>query len=163
MSKWRAIYFELDDRNQHFDFGTYALLMYYAKSVNSRLAKKFLDSTFSEYEYRIIYDLSVDTLDEESRTAHFIASEIQEIIEFLEQELIPSLENESRNLFEKYGSKENFYELFYSNVEFLDPLGIYHDECYNDEPKGLIFLIKILIRFMQSALSLNIPYSVFVK
>lgn len=40
MPRPRVVYFELDDREENMDFGTYALIMYYAKSINYSEGKK---------------------------------------------------------------------------------------------------------------------------
>jgi len=49
------VFFDLDDQEESIGFGTYALIMYYAKTINETEAKKFFDATLTEYEYRVNY------------------------------------------------------------------------------------------------------------
>ena len=162
MGKRRMVFFDLDDQEESIGFGTYALIMYYAKTINETEAKKFFDATLTEYEYRVNYDMSTDGLTPHNDKAHFNEDEIHDVITFIENKLVPALHNEPQDLMEKYVSREHFYGLFYDNRGFLDILGINNDEFYYGSPDQLIFIINKLKVFLQYSLSVNKPCQIDV-
>lgn len=162
MARTRAIYFEIDDRDNFIDFGTYALMVYYAKQINAGKAKQLFDATLSEWKYRVEHNLSTENLDGlEDFEAHFVASELQTAISFIANDIIPALNIETKDLIEKYGGRDNFLKLYYINPDYLAALGLNNNEFY-DELYGVKVAFKQLHDLFEYALSVNTPYEVFV-
>ena len=163
MEETRAIYFEYDNNIELISFGSFALCMYYATQLNIEKAKKMLEATMSEWNFRVEYDLSKEDLTSDNENAHFVVSEIQETIIFLENEVIPSLINETQDLLFKYGGKSNFVNLYYNSVEYLKFNGINQNEYYDSDNKTLAHYMTRLKMILQHSISTNRPCIVYVK
>ena len=162
MGKTRGFYFSIDELDKVADFGTYALAMYYAKQVNAIKAKYLLEATFSEWKYRVENDLPEDGLEGlEDFESHFVPSEIKDVISFIENEVIPALNNETQNLIDKYGGRDNFQTLYYTNPDYLICLGFDDDEYYVDNygVRGFFIDLKEILSY---CLIHNKPYEVLV-
>ncbi|CAH0288633.1 hypothetical protein SRABI27_03999 [Pedobacter sp. Bi27] len=163
MGRTRKVEFTHGDVYKDVDFGTYALMMYYAKQLNSTKAEIFFNATISEWNYRVEHDLPEGDLDAiDDLEVHFIPKEIRETIIFIDNELIPALNNETLNLIEKYGGRDNFYKLFYTNPGYLIALGLNDDEFYFDIPSSIVAFLGRLKVVLELALNANTPYEVFI-
>ncbi|MEN0055011.1 MAG: hypothetical protein AAGC65_15160 [Mucilaginibacter sp.] len=154
--------FRLNDEELTFSFGTFSLIMYYAKQVDYANGKKMFDATQSEYYYRVNYDLPEGDLTDLDRQAHFVVADVQQVVSFIQNKLIPSLNTEPIGLLEKYGGRDNFYDLFYIDMDFLQAIGIGDNEYYDDSPQDLIAYLNQYKDFLQYALSINQAYKVYV-
>ncbi len=143
------------------DFGSYALTMYYAKQLNPVLGKFFFDATISEYHYRVNYELPRGNYSDEDNHAHFVLNDLQEVILFLENQLLPSLNNENINLIVQYGGINNFIELFYTSPEYLNYIGIDEDEYFEGDGPQLAFQLEDLKNLFQNSLLNGQPYDTF--
>jgi hypothetical protein len=163
MGRSRAKFFEYNNEEIHFDFGTYSLFMYYASQLNTVKAKKLMDATISEWKYRVEYELPEGGLTSDDEEAHFVPLEIQEVITFLENELIPALNNETQDLLVQYGGKSSFINLYYNGAEYLKFLGISEDEFFESDGKSLAFYLNRLKIILQFSLSANQPFLTYVR
>ncbi|GAA3734905.1 hypothetical protein GCM10022422_17270 [Flavobacterium ginsengisoli] len=163
MRKTRAIYFEYNGIVEHFDFGTFSLCMYYATLINSLKAKKLFEATISEWKYRVEYDLPEDNFTSDDDIAHFQISEITEAIEFIEDILIPSLNNETKDILLKYGGKSNFVKLYYNNAGFLKFNGITENEFFETKGESLAYHMNRLKIILQYSLDFSQPFMVYVN
>lgn len=163
MGSTRAIYFEHNNEIDHFDFGTYALCMYYAAQLNTAKAKKLMEATISEWKYRVENELSEGSLTSDDDEAHFVPLEIQEVITFLDNDLIPALNNETQDLLVQYGGKSSFVNLYYDSAEFLKFNGISENEFFESDGKSLAFYLNRLKIILQYSLSENQPCIVYVR
>jgi hypothetical protein len=164
MGRQRVKYFEIDDIQECIDFGTYALMMYYAKQLNSAKAKLLFDATLSEWGYRVNYDLPDGGLDGiDDLEAHFVPAKIQEAIAFIDEELVPALNEEPQDLFAKYGGGEdNFRTLYNTNPDYLIALGLTSDEFYWDDPEFIAEFLGRLKEVFEYSFTVNRPYEVYV-
>lgn len=158
----RAIIFDLNDKDLTIDFGTYALIMYYAKQVNQSKAMKLFNATLTEYRFRIRYNLPTNGINDEDYDAHFDVSEIMESFIFIDNELIPNLDSEREDLLKKYGGNSGFLAKYYNSPGFLSALGLEDNEFYNDSPQDLIHYLVLIKDFMQYAIGENKAYQVYV-
>lgn len=163
MGNTRAKIFELNDQELTFDFGTYALLMYYAKQIDPIKGKKLINATISEWSYRIENGIQLDNITNDNNMVHFIISEINTVISFIDSELIPNLSNEPQNLITKYGGESNFVNLYDNNLDYLKVLCFTKDEFFDGDTHQLIFLLNELKLFFQYAINQNQPFKVFVQ
>lgn len=156
------IYFEIDDQEEHFSFGTYALAMYYAKQINSVYGKILFDATSTEHGYRVDYDIPVDDLTYDDLDAHFNIDDLQLAITFIEDQLIPALNNETQDLLEKFGGAANFHFLYDSDTSFLSNISIYENEFYDSDAKQMAFSLNRLKNLFQYSLSIGQAYTVYI-
>lgn len=162
-SRTRKVKFITDEISRDVDFGTYAIMMYYAKQLNITKTEFLFNATLTEYGFRVEHDLSTEDLDGvDDLEAHFIPQEIRDSIIFIDNELIPALNNETLNLIEKYGGRDNFYKLFYTNPGYLIALGLNDDEIYFDIPSSIVAFLNRLKEVFELALNSNTPYEVFI-
>ena len=160
MRRTRAKKIYLGDEEVILDFGTYAILMYYALMLNSTKGKKLFDATMSEWAYKVNYELDLNEITDSDINAHFVISEIQEAITFIEEELINALRSETQNLLIKYGGRSNFQKIVNSNDGIIGFLGLDNEEFYIDKPTYLIEIAHKLKDFLHMAVTLNMPYEV---
>jgi hypothetical protein len=163
MGKTRAKYFEYNNTQEHISFGTFSLCMYYAAQLNTVKAKKLMEATISEWKYRAEYELSEGGLTSDDEEAHFVPSEIQEVIIFLENDLIPALNNETQDLLVQYGGKSSFINLYYNSVEYLKFNGISEDEFFDSDGETLSHYMSRLKIILQYSLSVNQPCITYVR
>lgn len=163
MGRTRAKYFEYNDEEIHFDLGTFALCMYYAVQLDVTKAKKLFDATLSEWAYRLDYDLPIGSLTPVDEEAHFVLSEIQEAIIFLENDLIPALNSETLDLLIQYGGITNFINLYESTTDFLRFYGIFENEFSESDGESLAHYMGLLKLYLQDSLSANQPFITYVR
>jgi len=159
----RVIIFDVNEKYLTINFGTYALFMYYSKQVNENKAKKLFDATLTEYEYRVEYKLPIGGLTDEDYQAHFVPSDILDVLNFIDDELIPALTNENEDLLIKYGGNQGFLNKFNTDPGYLIALGLENDEFYYDAPGDIVHYSHLLKEFFLYALQLNTAYEVIVQ
>jgi hypothetical protein len=152
--------YEDDHIYREFDFGTYVLMLYYAKQVNYEKAKLLYYATLPEYRYREIYKLPTGLLTDEDFECHFDISEFKQVVAFIENDLIPELNNEEHDLIEKYGGRDGFYNRFNKDSGFIQA-NIY-DEYYESDPLLIAGMLEILKELLSNAIFTNKPYEVFL-
>jgi hypothetical protein len=164
MAQARVIFFDIDNESLHWDFGTHALIMYYAKQLNPEKGKTMLNCTLSEFFYRVNYDLPTEDLTYNDDNSHFVKDNIRQVIAFIDTELIPALNSESQDLILNYGGEKAFFDSFYTDMEYLEAIDIYlHNEVYEADPQFLANIMNHLREFLQYALKANRAYSVYVR
>jgi len=159
MGRTRSKKFYLENEALELGFGTYTMLMYYALTLNSVKGKKLFDATMTEWAYRVNYDLDLTGITSSDIGAHFVISDIQDAISFIDGDLINALESEKEDLLTKYGGKSNFEENVNSNEGIIGFVGV-ADEYYIDDPESLIGIAEMLKDFLQVAVNLNKSYNV---
>ncbi|WP_281233879.1 hypothetical protein [Flavobacterium gelatinilyticum] len=162
MEKSRAIFFEYNDEEIHFDLGTFALCMYYAVTLNSTKAKKLFDATLTEWAYRFNYELSEGNLTSNDLEAHFVTSDILEAITFIENDLIPALNNEKQDLLKQYKGISNFINLYDSTTPFLRFFGVFENDFSHSDGESLAHYMNLLKTALQHSLSVNQPLIIYV-
>jgi hypothetical protein len=161
----RLKHFELAEANElelYMEFGTYVLMMYYIAQIDYQKALKLFHATISEWKYRVEYELDEGMYDSENYTCHFVPTEIQESIAFIDNQVIPALGNETyEDILVKYGCKANFENIYNDNNTFLIFLGVY-DEEYDDSKYALRENFRRLKNVFQESLNRNIPFKTWV-
>jgi hypothetical protein len=159
----RAKTFDFNGKTKTWDFGTYALLLYYAKQLDGRKGKQFFDATQSEYHYRIRNNISLVGITENDDVVHFNVTDLNELIIFFDSILIPALANETMDLIEKFGGRKKFCDLFESETGYLESIGLDDDnEYFESDPENLILYMQSFILLLQEAIASDRPYEVWV-
>ena len=149
-----------DDLDMEISFGTYVLMLYYAGQLNYQKAKLLYHATLSEYRYRINYDLPLGNLTDDDDGCHFDVTEFQQVIAFIENELIPELNKENQDLIEKYGGEDGFYNKFNQNSGFIEA-SIY-DEYYDSDPWEVAAVLTAFKSLLSNAILTNRLYRCFI-
>lgn len=148
----RGKHFILDGEFTTLDFGTYSLLLYYAMKLNYGKAKKMFDSTLTEWQYRVYNDLPRGSFDHNNTEAHIVIDDIQEVVQFIDEELIPALSNETQDLLVKYGGKSKLADTINRSTDFIGELGLADDEFYYDDQIALVDISGKLKNIYQAVL-----------
>ncbi|AYL97714.1 hypothetical protein [Mucilaginibacter celer] len=135
----------------------------YAKKIDATKTRKLLDATTSEYYYRLKRQLPVETLVYDDWEIHFDPTDLNEVIMFIENDLIPTLESDEIDLMEQYGGWDNFITLFKNDRDFLSSaMSICEDENYFDYPPIIARYLGDFRDLIKYALSVNRLYEVYV-
>ncbi|RDI13178.1 hypothetical protein [Flavobacterium sp. AG291] len=155
--------------------------MYYAKQIDPLKTKELFYATQSKY-YNWQYEhwnlpndqwlfLEKNPYNEEDDTAHFDPHTLKNIMLFLENEVIPSLENEVRfslevenmDLIENYGGVLGFIKLFNTNPGYLEHIGIYENDIFEGSGPQMAFTLNRFKNFLEYCLSADQPYKVYIE
>lgn len=109
------------------------------------------------------YDLTTEGLSPIDEVAHFDVHEINDVLHFIENELIPQLQREPQDLLKKYINHTHFLNLFYEDMDYLEALGLGDDEIYFDSTRQLIFTLRRLMSILQYSLAINHPCLVWIR
>lgn len=167
MSRSRSIYFHrYDDILMNVELGTFTMALYHAAQLDSVKGEKLINTTIPEVLYRLGVDFEGDAggLSSEDFEAHFVPSEIQEVILFIENDLIPVFNNENKNLIDHYGGVSNFVDLWFNSQRYLLHYGIGEEEFFEeDNTRGLALWMGEYKKLLQASLDLNRPFEVWVR
>ncbi|WP_158728096.1 MULTISPECIES: hypothetical protein [unclassified Flavobacterium] len=136
-----------------------SVLLYYAKNINDTLAGNFHYLLQDETVYKIRNNISIGNLNSfDDRPAYFNINEIQNCIQFINNQLVPSMQNESVNMWEKYGGFETMKNLINNapNNQWSFDLNINHDYVPEDMDYYIDMAIEIK-ELLQESLNLNTP------
>lgn len=162
MAENRAVIFNLEDKELIINWGSYALILYYATQLDQLKAKVLYDITITEYWYRIIYNQPLEGWEKDNFAAHFNATKLSESIDFIQNTLIPALSLENQDLINKYGGEQSFYNLFNnSNIDFFEFIGITSHESYDDLSE-IIFLLNLLSNTFQESIIKGKPFNRYI-
>ncbi|QQV01267.1 MULTISPECIES: hypothetical protein [Chryseobacterium] len=170
----RRIYFELTGETDwtkkiNPDFGSIAALIFYANTLNISMGEKMIYACLSEASYRYEKDIPQGSYTSDNYSAHYGVNEMQELISFINNQLIPSLQNESQNkdmIYDVYGGKFSFIDSYYNGPEYLGYLGINEDdivEGYTGYIPNMLQKVLELRDFYQRVKDLNQPYEIYVE
>ncbi len=144
-------------------YGTLALMVRYLKELDISKAVLFLDLIVTREEYNMIYGISQSGIEDDEITCVFDAVKLQECINFFDDIVIPSLEQESQRLFITYGGEEQFIEDF-GSIKLLLPnliFSTWKGDEFNDDPEDLAFFyFTILKAIFAKAIEANQPYRI---
>jgi hypothetical protein len=169
----RRIYFEVTGETDWTkkidpDMGSVAVLIFYANNLNSIMGEKMVYSVLSESAYRFQKDLPESIYGSDNYSAHYGVSEMQELINFINNQLLPSLQSQQQDkdvVYDVYGGN-SFIDLYYDGPDYLGYLGIGDDdiiEGYTGYIPNLIQKATWLRDFYQRVKDLNQPYKVHIE
>jgi len=113
------------------------------------------NATCTEYQFRYNYGLSTNCIERWNDTVHFDSSEINEVVDFIDQQLIPPLNAETEDLEIKYGGLDKFIDVFYEQTNFLTRIGVHDKEYFDFDPRSIIFDLNNFREVLLEAHSLN--------
>lgn len=166
MSRIKVFKLDYQDRQFAFEmeFGTYVLMMYYASKLEYQKSIKLFNTTVSEWQYRINNELDEGVYNSDNDTVHFVSGDIQESIQFINNQILPVLQNESNNdILNKYGGEPNFLNIYDENNNFLSSLFLSDNEMFGDNKFNMLGLFEKLRDLLQEALNRNQPYVTWIN
>jgi len=167
MSDIRKMYLKTNDEitlHLAIDVTAIGILLYYAKELDFNKGKNFYHRLSNEYDYKSDKNITplIDTEDTQT-FCYFDATEISNAIDFIENDLIPSLElipDQSMSLVKLYGGIEGFIEEFESNKEYIE-LFFPYDQCYTETIDGYLYILENTKQIFQISLANQEPYMIF--
>ncbi|REC63579.1 hypothetical protein DRF65_05665 [Chryseobacterium pennae] len=170
----RRIYFEITEETDwtqkiNPDLGSIATLIFFANNLNPVMGEKMMNSTLSEYSYRVEKDLPRGNYTIDNSSAHYGPDHMEELIHFIDGQLIPSLQNSLQHkdiVTDIYGGVRNFLNLYYDGPVYLGYIGIDESnsiEGYTGYIPNLMQKTLELKNFYQRVKILNKTYEVFIE
>jgi len=153
------------EHNVIIPFGLYSLLLYYSSNNSSSGGELLFNASISEWYYRHINNLSKNGLTVNDYEAHFGHNDIQSLLNYLNNQLIPALNNETEGdiVSGMYGGLENYYELFNNATNYLKEFGLFENDLYGYYVSEVIDIAIELRDFFQRVKDNNMKYEVSVE
>lgn len=140
-------------------------LLFYVNDINNTLAAKLYFLLEKEIAFRLENDLNIGNLNAfNDMQAHFDLNYIEESIQLITNQIIPALQNETSNMWEKYGGFENLKnEVNIGNRnDWSSNLSIDHDYIPEDMDYYIDMIIEIK-ELLQKSLNLNTAVTVIYE
>jgi hypothetical protein len=146
------------------DVTAIGILLYYAKELDFNKGKNFYYRLLNEYSYKDDKNITPNPDTEDAQLyCYYDATEINDAIGFIENDLIPSLElipDQSMSLVEIYGGIEGFIEEFESNKEFID-LFFPYDQCNTETIDGYLHILEEIKEIFKISFTNQEPYVMY--
>lgn len=148
---------------------TYTIMMYYAYLLDPEMTKKILQATTNNYNYRIEFELSIDSIDIDSDEANYPFLPLEEfpaLIDFITNVVMIQAQNEMNNnsvdiLVNRWGGEDGFLDFLYDEVKgIFTKFDIYVDGGMNEDVTGMYYSFKALRDFLQYVYNNNALYMV---
>ncbi|WP_417942161.1 hypothetical protein [Flavobacterium sp. RS13.1] len=136
-----------------------SVLLYYAKSINDTLAGNFYYLLQKETVYKIRNNISIGNSNSfDDMHAYFNINEIQNCIQFINNQLVPAMQNETISMWEKYGGFEIMKSLINNAPDnhWSHDLSINHDYVPEDMEYYIDMVIEIK-ELLQESLNVSTP------
>ncbi len=142
---------------------TYTMLIYYACKLNASNGKLLYALTSNQYTYYRLYSLSTTNVVLDEDKAYFDATLYQNLIDFINNQLIPQLNNESNDLLEKYGGYDSFENLMINETQFTFINSFLWDEDDVDSvfyfaPEDMVSILNQLVVILQMGIIKGAPH-----
>ncbi|ABQ05096.1 hypothetical protein [Flavobacterium johnsoniae] len=151
------IRYKIENIDTYFRKDELSTLLFYIKDINYDLATKLYFLLEKEIAFRLENHLDIGNLDAfNDMSAHFDSGDIEESIQSIANQVIPSLQNERLNIWEKYGGFDNLKNEVNNGNDWSFNLNINYDYV----PEYVDYYIDMLIEIkelLQKSLDLNTP------
>lgn len=163
----RFMYLKTNDeitREMAVDATVIGILLYYAKELDFNKGKNFYYRLLNEYSYKDDKNITPNPDTEDAQTfCYYDATEISNAIDFIENDLIPSLQqmpDQKAKLIDIYGGIDGFIDEFESNKEFIE-LFFDYSQHYNNNIEYYIFILEEIKEIFQISLTNQEPYMIY--
>jgi len=149
-------YFRRDELN---------VLFFYAKNINFNLGAKLYFLLEKEIVFRLNNHINIGNLNSfDDMPAHFDINHIQESIQFITNQIIPSLQNESLSMWNKYGGFDSLkIEVNKENRnDWTSNLSIDHEYVPEDIDYYIDMVVEIK-ELLHESLNQNTPIMVIYE
>jgi len=151
------IRYKIENIDTYFRKDELSALLFYIKGINNNLAANLYFLLEKEIAYRLENHLDIGHLDAfNNMLAHFDSGDIEESIQSITNQVIPSLQNETLNIWEKYGGFDNLKHEINNGNDWSFNLSINHDYVPEDIDYYIDMIIEIK-ELLQKSLNLNTP------
>ena len=159
----REINYLIGDLDTYFRVDEMSVLFYYAKEIGFNLTKKLYFLLNDETIYKIHNNISIGNIGAfDDAPAHFNPTDMQAVIEFITNQLIPAMQNETVDMDGKYGgSVSNLINQVnsYNSGDLGFGLYIAHD-WVPYEMSYYINMANEMKELLQESINLNTPMMV---
>jgi len=148
-------------------FSQYYVLMYYSSLISETEGLKLMNASLSQQSYNYENGLPTNTADEYKAYSNSI--ELQIVVDFLNIEVIPSLQNEPQEtdlIIDIYGGIDNFVSSYYTGAPYLKYFNVFENEIeagYTAYVPNILSCAIKLRDFFQMALDQNETYNILVE
>ncbi|MET3022117.1 hypothetical protein [Flavobacterium hydatis] len=157
------IRYKIENIDTYFRKDELSVLLFYIKGINNDLATKLYFLLEKEIAFRLENHLNIGDLDAfNNMLAHFDAGDIEESIQLITNQVIPSLKNETLNIWEKYGGFDNLKDEVNNGNDWSFNLSINQEYVPEDIDYYIDMIIEIK-ELLQKSLNLNTPILVIYE
>lgn len=161
----RRIYFdrigETDWRNKfEMNFGLFCAVLYYSSKHNESNGEKLFYASITESDYRAYKGLSNNEVVTFGHDAHYSYSDLPPVINYLQNELIPALNNEGDILLY---SESTFKNLFDNMTNYIDEFNLGQSDVVDYYSSDLTSAATALLTFFQRVKDNESRYEVWVE
>lgn len=152
------IRYEIDNIDIVFRNEDLSVLLFYAKNINSSIASKIFFSLRKKTMFELLNNINSVLDPSDDLPAYFNTSFLQDGISFLTNQLIPSMQSETVDIWQKYGGFSSLKSQINNNLfnDWSDELYILSDYV----PESFEYYINMANEIkilLQKSLSLNTP------
>ncbi|MEJ5106119.1 MULTISPECIES: hypothetical protein [Chryseobacterium] len=152
------IRYEIDNLDTVLRAEDISVFLFYAKNINDNIASKLFFSLRKKTMYELLNDINTNLDPSEDLPAYFNTSFLQDGISFITTVLIPSMQNETVDMWGKYGGFASLKAQINNNTanNWSSELCILSDYV----PESMEYYIDIaseIKMLLQRSLSLNTP------
>ncbi len=159
----REINYLIGSLDTYFRQDEMSVLFYYAKDIDFNLTKKLCYLLHNKANYMIHHNISIGSLNSfDEMPAHFNPTDMQAVIQFITNQLIPAMQNETVDMFIKYGGSVSSLINQVNNYNSADSgFGLYIAHDYVTEDMWYYINIANEMKdLLQESLNLNTPMMV---
>jgi hypothetical protein len=143
-------------------YRNYLACLLLAYEIDVEEAKNLYLRTVTDYEYRKVKGLDTSASIGEEDSINFNTIEMQQAIDFIDNELIPLMENNTKTSFRLFGGRKGVISMI-EKMNSTPDFDIYTTEdIYEDEEAtalGIYYTLEHLSTVMNESIRLNIPYT----
>lgn len=159
----REINYLIGNIDTYFRRDEMSVLFYYAKDIDFNLTKKLYYLLNDETIYKIHNNSSIGNIGAfDDAPAHFNSTDMQAVMQFIDDQLIPAMQNETVDMFVKYGGSVSSLinqVNSYNSGDSGFSLYIAHDYVTEDMWYYII-IANEMKELLQESLNLNTPMMV---
>lgn len=144
-------------------FGLYSFVLFYASQNNSNGGELLFKGSISKWKYRHIHNLPKNGFSVTDYDAYYEPNELQPLIDYLNNQLIPALTNENEaDISELYGGLDNYYNLFNNSTNYVGEFGLFESELYGYYVSQVIDAVVELRDFFQRIKDNSFQYEISI-
>lgn len=138
------------------------IFIHYANTLSLEKARTLYFAGETDYIYRRYNDLSVVGLDYyNSHHTYLNPGDLQEVVEFLESQIIPSLEKQSNlNLIDILGGWTDLKNQIDQGPTYKKRFGVLDVENIAEDTCQYIYIADSLKEIIENSLNIGIPYEI---
>lgn len=145
-----------------FNFDIFGLMLFYSKELDEAKSLDLYRAMATQYFYKLLREMPLGGLTSEDESVAITVLELPTVIDFIDTQVIPTLNTEGQNIIMKYGGVESFINFFTKEKGFTEDIFLYDDDFQENDSdiytkENLIHCFNMLKDFLQYVLENGLP------